>query len=352
MQLQIFLSHSSIDRKIADALRTLLQDLFGKGVVVEFSSDQKAGGGIPPGDKWLPWINEKISAADKTYVLLTPNSMNKPWVLWESGAAAGVALAGNKSSPVVPITFGISNDDIPSPFASTQHVRGDTTEAGGILRLLQDLNKDLGNPLTDKVFELTTDQLLPDFFQKVKDELEASSPLESLLSSVPHLFSVSGLGGHWVTSYQFTSEGTTMRHSEVVQLTPESDRRLRGRTHGPEPRTEGRVKPFRNEIDFELANRHLLGHWKNISDTRYFGTIHLAVLTGENVLDGYYTAFASDVSVASGPWKWVKINPETIKDADFSKMVLRAPAEIQGLLAAHKKHAGPLSLKEVVEGNV
>lgn len=351
MELHIFLSHSSIDGKIADALRTLLNDLFGDGIAVEFSSDQKAGGGIPPGENWLPWINEKISAADKTYVLLTPNSMNKPWVLWESGAAAGVALASNKSSPVVPVTFGISNDDIPSPFASTQHVKGDTKEAGGILRLLQDLNKDLGKPLTDKVFELLTNNILPGFFQKVKDELEESAPLESLLSSVPHLFSVSGLGGHWVSSYQFTSGGATMCHSEVVQLTPESERRLRGRAHLLEPRTEGRDRPFRNEIDFELANRHLLGHWKNISDTRYFGTIHLAVLQDENVLEGHYTAFASDVSVASGPWKWVRINPETLKEADLSKMVLRAPAEIQRLLAAHKKHAGPLNLAEIVVGS-
>jgi len=348
--LQVFLSHSSIDGKIADALQTLLYDLFGKGVAVEFSSDQKAGGGIPPGEKWLPWINEKIGAADKTYVLLTPNSMNKPWVLWESGAAAGVALAGQKTSPVVPITFGISNDDIPSPFASTQHVKGDTKEAGGILRLLQDLNKDLGHPLTDKAFDLTTANLLPGFFQKIQDELKNSSPLESLLSSVPHLFSVRGLGGHWVTSYQFTSGDALMRHSEVVQLTPESDRRLRGRPHFPEPRTEGRHNPFRNEIEFELANRHLLGHWKNISDTRYFGTIHLAVLPGENVLEGHYTAFASDVSVGSGPWKWVRLKPETIKEADLSKQILRAPTEIHNLLAAHKRHAGPLNLVDVVEG--
>ena len=351
MPLQIFLSHSSLDREIAAALKTLVQDLFGKGVAVEYSSDQEAGGGIPPGDKWLPWIIKKISAADKTYVLLTPNSMNKPWVLWESGAAAGVALAVDKPTPVVPITFGITNDDMPSPLASTQTVKGDTSEPGGILRLLQDLNQHLGQPLTEKAFMLTTEQLLPDFFAKIRKTLEDSKPLESLLGSIPHNFSVSILGGYWVTSYQFTSAGATMRHSEVVQLTSESDRRLRGRTADfPKPRTEGHDMPFRNEIDFELANRHLLGHWKNLSDTRYFGTIQLALLPNENVLEGYYTAFASDVSVASGPWKWVRINPGTIKGVDLSKMALRKPKEIQDLLAAHKSSQGPLSLADIVEG--
>lgn len=349
--MQIFLSHSSLDREIAAALKMLVQDLFGKGVTVEYSSDQEAGGGIPPGDKWLPWITQKIAAADKTYVLLTPNSMNRPWVLWESGAAAGVALGVNKPSPVVPITFGIANDDIPSLFAGDQIVRGDTSEAGGILRLLQDLNQHLDQPLTDKAFKSTTDQLLPDFFTKIHTTLEDSKPLESLLGSIPHNFSVSLLAGYWVTSFQFTSEGAAMRHSEVVQLTSESDRRLRGSTTTfPEPRTEGHDIPFRNEIDFELANRHLLGHWKNISDTRYFGTIQLAVLSNENVLEGYYTAFASDVSVVSGPWKWVRINPETIKGVDLSKMVLRKPAEIGKLLAAHKNAQGALRLADIVEG--
>ena len=347
--MQIFLSHTNLDRGIAAALKMLIQDLFGKAVSVEYSSDQEAGGGIPPGDKWLPWITQKISASDKTYVLLTPNSMNRPWVLWESGAAAGVALTINKPSPVVPITFGISNDDIPSPFASTQTVKGDSNEAGGILRLLQDLNQHLGQPLTEKAFKSTTDHCLTDFFTKIGKTLAASKPLESLLGSVPHNFSVSTLGGCWVSSYQFTSEGATMHHAEVVQLTSESERRLRGITHFPEPRTEGRDTPFRNEIDFELANRHLLGHWKNISDRRYFGTIHLAVLPSENVLVGYYTAFANDISVVWGPWKWVRINPETMKSAHLSKMALRKPAEIQKLLAAHK-HYQPLSLADIVEG--
>ena len=350
MPLQIFLSHSSIDRIIADALRTLLHEWFGKGVAVEFSSDQKAGGGIPPGDKWLPWINKKIKAADKTYVLLTPNSLNKPWVLWESGAAAGVALAGNESSRVVPITFGISNNEIPSPFSNTQHVRGDTKETGGILRLLQDLNIDLPKPLSKTRFSNKRKKFLEGYLKNVKKQLEESKPLESLLSTIPRGFKASLLVGCWVASYQFTSRNTKKCHSEVIQLIAESDRRLRGRTYGPVPRTEGRVRPFRNEIDFELANRHLLGHWKNISDTRYFGTIHLAVLTGENILGGYYTAFKSDVSVASGPWKWVKINPKTIKTKNLSKMTLQDPAKIYDLLAAQEAGGGPISLADVVEG--
>ena len=68
--------------------------------------------------------------------------------------------------------------------------------------------------------------------------------------------------------------------------------------HPPEPRSEGRGTPFRNEIDAALAGRHLIGEWRNTSDTRYYGTLQLAVLPGETVMEGYYTGVGSDIEVS------------------------------------------------------
>ncbi len=350
MTMQLFLSHSTRDRTIAEAVKVLVEDLFGTDrVQVEFSSDQQAGGGIPPGAQWLPWITERITRADKTYVLITPNSTKKPWVLWESGAAAGVALATHRSSPVVPITFGIADADIPSPLLANQRVRGDTDEADGITRLLQDLNLAVGAPLTTKAFASTIDECLPDFFAKIKMALGQSSPAESLLASVPHSFSAEALGGFWVTCYQFASSQGLGCHADIAQLTPESDRRVRARNCPPEPRTDGHRTPFRNEIEAELANRHLIGYWKNVSDTRYFGTVHLAVLPGETVMDGYYTSFTSDVEAGTGHWRWVLLDPESLPGVDLTRMALREPAVIHELLLAHSKHAGPIKLADVAE---
>ena len=59
-------------------------------------------------------------------------------------------------------------------------------------------------------------------------------------------------------------------------------------------------RPFRNEIDAELAGRHLIGEWRNTSDTRYYGTMQLAVLPGEIVMEGYYAGVGSDVEVSTG----------------------------------------------------
>ena len=348
--MRIFLSHSHLDRQIADALQRLLGDLFGQRVTVDYSSADAPGAGIGPGAPWLTWITDHIGAADRICVLLTPNSMHRPWILWESGAAAGVALAAHKTSSVVPVIFGLKDSDVPTPFQSSQAVRGDSADAGGIHRLLQELNAELGSPLTDKAFASTTEDCLPPFFGTVAAALKASTPVETVLASVPSSFSAKRLAGFWVTSYVFGSGGVTRCHADVAELTSQSDRRVRGSNRLPPPRTQGYQQPFLNEIDAELASRHLIGHWRNLSDTRYFGAIHLAVLSGECVMEGYYTSFANDVSVGSGPWKWVRIDPGTVAGVDLSALRLRDPEEIRALVEAHDSHAGPVALAAVTAG--
>jgi hypothetical protein len=347
--MRIFLSHSHRDRAIAEALTKLFKALFGKRVEVEYSSDQTAGGGVPPGDQWLPWITRRITDADKTYVLLTPNSMHKPWVLWESGAAAGVALTAGKASHVVPVTFGLSDDDIPNPFLSTQCVRGDSRKPGGIDRLLQSVNRELADVLTDEALQSTMEACLPEFLAKVEAALRDAAPIVSLLASVPSSFEAARLSGLWVTCYDFKSGAKTLCHADVAELKAESARRLTGKNHRPPPRTDGHLRPFLNEVDAEVANRHVIGHWKNVSDTRYFGTIQLAVQTGENAMEGHYTCLVSDVIVGGGRWQWKRIDPATIAGVDLSQVVLREPRDIKKRLARHRKDAGPLDLATVIE---
>jgi hypothetical protein len=362
--LQIFLSHATSDRVIAEALKKLLEDLFGENRVrVDFSSDQEAGGGIPPGVNWFDWITDRITRDDRTYVLLTPSSMKKPWVLWESGVAAGVTLstkprasagaattAEPAAGPVVPITFGLTDADVPGPLKSLQVVRGDTDTAGGILRELQAVNGALDGALTKAVFDATTKQWLPAFFTKVKEALAQSSSVESVLATVPSLFSARALAGLWVTCYGFTSGGTPMYHADVVKISAESDRRVSVQNHAPTPRTDRHATPFRNQVEAEVANRHLIGYWRNVSDTRYFGGLHLAALPGENVMRGFYTSFNSDIMVGTGEWTWVRIDPASLTGVDLAKVKLRAPADIRAALVGHSPYAGPLPLNDVLEG--
>lgn len=171
-----------------------------------------------------------------------------------------------------------------------------------------------------------------------------------LLVSVPHSFSAEILGGFWVTCYQFDSSRGIQCHADITQLTPQSDRWVTAKNYPPDPRTQGQVSPFRNEIEAQLANRHLVGHWKNVSDTRYFGSVHLAVLPGEMVMDGYYTGFSSDIRVDAMRWKWVRLDPTSLSGVDMQKATLNDPDMIHALLE-NAANDVPLDLAAIVEGS-
>jgi hypothetical protein len=345
MALNVFMSHSHDDRAIADALASLIKDLFEDMVTVSYSSDQNADGGIPPGAQWLSWILERITEADRTLVLLTPNSLKRAWVLWESGAAAGVAFAAGKTDSVVPITFGMKDGDIPSPLASAHAIRGDSEGDSGIMRLLQGLNKAVVHPLPTKALKAAVKDSLPPFLETVGAALQDTTRVESVLASIPHLFPASALAGLWATAYTFSSGGAVRHHADISRLTAESDRRVRATNHAP--LTENHRRPFFNEIEAEIANRHLIGHWRNLSDTRYFGAIHLAVLPGECMMRGFYTTFANDVVTRVGDWIWVKL--ETMPGVDLEAASLRSPASVYEILTAHPESDGPIALDTILE---
>ena len=166
-----------------------------------------------------------------------------------------------------------------------------------------------------------------------------------LLAAVPAAFPAAALAGPWVTSYEFTHAGTSHCHADVAWITAEDVSRIRAVNHPPEPRSQGRGKPFRNEIEARLAGRHLVGTWQNTSDTRYCGGLQLAVLPGETVMQGHYTGVGSDIEVSRGFWKWVRLEP----GAGLPEITLRDPAVLHDLVMSHSQPDVPLTLADVRE---
>ncbi|MGH8931921.1 MAG: GntR family transcriptional regulator [Egibacteraceae bacterium] len=171
----------------------------------------------------------------------------------------------------------------------------------------------------------------------------------SVLEAIPHSFSAETLGGLWVTSYQFHWKGATRHHADITRITPQSGRRLTAKNYPPDPRTEGQVPAFHNEIEAQLVNRHVMGHWRNLSDTRYFGSVHLALLVGEAAMDGYYTSFLSDIEVDAMRWKWVRLDAATLSGVELGGLVLKEPQLIYDALG---ESAAPVPLSVVVEDAV
>lgn len=120
----IFISHDTRDASIAEAFSALLKSV-SAGVLKSFrSSDKKGNQGIEFGVEWYPEIMKKLETASDVVCLLTPNSINRPWILYEAGVAKG-----KLETPVHGVALGISLQVASSgPFAQFQN-SDDTDES-------------------------------------------------------------------------------------------------------------------------------------------------------------------------------------------------------------------------------
>jgi hypothetical protein len=117
----IFISHDHRDASLAEAFANLLTDASG-GFLKSFrSSDRKGGAGIEFGAEWYSEIMVKISDATDVVALLTPNSVNRPWILYEAGVAKG-----KLDKPVFGVVVGVAFDQATKgPFAQFQNSADD-----------------------------------------------------------------------------------------------------------------------------------------------------------------------------------------------------------------------------------
>jgi len=117
----IFVSHDHRDAPLAEAFSDLLTDASG-GFLKSFrSSDRKGGAGIEFGAEWYSEIMSKINDATDVVGLLTRNSIDRPWILYEAGVAKG-----KLDKPVFGIVVGVAFDQATKgPFAQFQNSSDD-----------------------------------------------------------------------------------------------------------------------------------------------------------------------------------------------------------------------------------
>lgn len=148
----VFVSHAHADEPLVRELAKLFEVLFGGKISPLNYSSRKdtSGGGIDPGEDWFGWIVEQVSNADFVFIVLTPNSALKPWVIWEAGAAAGAAMSGKDEErrPLFPIVYGMSGAEVPGPFERLQLVKGD--EKQGIELLIDEIFNRIQSQFTAK----------------------------------------------------------------------------------------------------------------------------------------------------------------------------------------------------------
>ncbi len=117
----VFISHETRDAEIAEEFGNLLKSASAGALKSFRSSDKKPTQGIEYGSEWYPAIMEKIDEATDVVCLLTQNSVDRPWILYEAGVAKG-----KLNTKVIGIALGISlNEAIKGPFAQFQNLEDD-----------------------------------------------------------------------------------------------------------------------------------------------------------------------------------------------------------------------------------
>lgn len=128
----IFISHDTRDAELAEEFSNLLKSASAGALKSFVSSDKKGTRGIEYGLEWYPAIMDKIDEATEVVCLLTQQSVERPWILYEAGVAKG--KLGKK---VIGIALGIPHSvAFTGPFAQFQNNDG---SVDSITKLVIDL---------------------------------------------------------------------------------------------------------------------------------------------------------------------------------------------------------------------
>jgi catechol 2,3-dioxygenase-like lactoylglutathione lyase family enzyme len=129
----VFISHDSRDAAIAEAFADLLKRATAGAIGAFRSSDISGEHGIPAGKEFFQVILRGIDSASDVVCLLTPRSLERPWILFEAGYAKGKP----KKHVYGLLLGGVSMRDIAgSPFAPFQNCPGDVEHLVGVVMQL------------------------------------------------------------------------------------------------------------------------------------------------------------------------------------------------------------------------
>lgn len=158
----VFISHDTRDAELAEAFSELLINS-SMGILESFrSSDKKGTQGIEYGTLWYDEIFKKLNDASDVVCLLTHNSVDRPWILYEAGIAIG-----KSGTPLIGIALGIPlNKANNGPFAQFQNCADDIDS---LTKLVSSLVRKIPNA---KPIDSVINGQVVEFLYKIKVILE------------------------------------------------------------------------------------------------------------------------------------------------------------------------------------
>lgn len=112
----LFISHATSDREFAEAVKQEIDKVFANGINI-FSTSSP--GAIPAGNDWLNDIENRLNSAQAIIAIVTPVSIERPWLWFEIGATW---LNGRKGDcRIYPLCAQeISLSELPEPLSRLQ----------------------------------------------------------------------------------------------------------------------------------------------------------------------------------------------------------------------------------------
>ena len=169
----VFMSFIHEEENVAKHVHDFLREIFNGQIDTFRSSDRSA---IYAGEEWMDRIFEELKSAKVLISLLSPVSVNRPWINFEAGAA------WMKDTKVIPVCFGgLTIENLPKPYSSLQAVELKTLQSA--YYLVSSIAHHLGLPEPKRPF-LGPDGGVSLACQNPEEQKELRRPYKMLLWNV------------------------------------------------------------------------------------------------------------------------------------------------------------------------
>jgi len=134
--MKIFISWSKkYSGEIAKIMQDWLKEAFDSKISTFISSE-----GIGSGTDWYRKISDELDECELGVLILTPENINSPWIMYEAGALS------NKKA-IIPILFERSSERVEGPISKRNHI---TYSKEGFKKLLIDMNDHINAGVSTK----------------------------------------------------------------------------------------------------------------------------------------------------------------------------------------------------------